>query len=107
MDKLSSLFFEDTEDDDIQLLPTVPDVAQGACASSGFAYDDYTSGERGQLVSDGSGVSTSFPEEDSSLALGMVGFADVDLATVGRRIKPDLCSVMPVQARISRRWPQI
>lgn len=80
MDKLSSLFFEDTEDDDIQ--STVPDVTQGACASSGFADDYYASG---QLVSDGSGVSTSFPEEDSSLALGRVGFADVDLATVVKR----------------------
>lgn len=95
MDRLSTLFFEDTEDDDIQLLHSaVSDLVQGASAPSGFADDYYTSGEQGQLVSDGSGVSTSFPEEDSSLALGMVGFADVDLATVVKRIKPDLCSVM-------------
>ena len=94
MDKLSSLFFEDTEDDDIQLLHSaVSDLVQGASAPSGFADDYYTSGEQGQLVSDGS---TSFPEKDSSLALGMVGFTNVDLASVDlvKRIKPDLCSVM-------------
>lgn len=83
MDKLSSLFFEDTEDDDIQF--TVPDVTQGACASSEFADDYYASG---QLVSDGS---ASFPEEDSNLALGWVGFADVDLATAVKRKRNLIC----------------
>lgn len=79
MDELSSLFFEDTEEDDIQLLySTVTDVVQGVGASSGFADSYGASGPQGLLVSDGSGVST---EEDSGLAIGWVGFADVYVAT--------------------------
>lgn len=75
MDKLSSLFFEDSEDDDIQIPSLVTDEA---CVPDD---DPRAQGRRlGLLVSDGPKECARFSEEDSSL--GWVGFfcnADVDL----------------------------